>query len=202
MNRRIIDDITNFIFINDKPQKADIIMIPGASSPDLPEYAAELYKQGFSNKIIPAGKYSIKHGKFVGVKEKQDFYNKEYLTECDFYCDVLKINGVSQNDIICEDMSMSTRENAIFSKAKLDEEKIDVKTAIIVCKAFHARRCLMYYQLAFPNTEFIICPVNGLGVTKENWWTFDYGIKRVLGEVTRIGNQFNTDFEKNIKGDL
>ncbi len=43
MNDKIIADITNFIFVEDKPQKVDAIFLPGGSHPEQPEYAAELY---------------------------------------------------------------------------------------------------------------------------------------------------------------
>ena len=43
-----IDDITRFIFLSDKPQKADILFIPGNGHAEPSEYAAELYHQGLS----------------------------------------------------------------------------------------------------------------------------------------------------------
>lgn len=48
MNNRIINDITNLIFVEDQPQKVDAIFLPGGSHPEQPEYAAELYKQGIA----------------------------------------------------------------------------------------------------------------------------------------------------------
>jgi len=38
---RIITDITNYIFIEDAPEKADIIFIPSGSNPETAERAAE-----------------------------------------------------------------------------------------------------------------------------------------------------------------
>jgi len=108
---RIIDDITDFIFLEDKMQKSDIIFIPGGSHPELGEYAAELWKQGFAPLIMPSGGVSIKTGKFNGAKSKKELYNKDYKTDCDFLEDVLIINGVSENSIICEDRSGYTKEN-------------------------------------------------------------------------------------------
>ena len=55
MNNRIITDITNFIFIEDKPQKVDAIFLPGGSHPEQPEYAAELYRKGYAKWLIPSG---------------------------------------------------------------------------------------------------------------------------------------------------
>ena len=40
MNRRIVNDITDFIFLEDRLEKADAIFIPGGSYPELPERAA------------------------------------------------------------------------------------------------------------------------------------------------------------------
>lgn len=198
MNMRIIEDITNFIFIDDMLEKTDVIMIPGGSYPELPERAARLWKNSYAPVVIPSGGVSVKTGKFNGVKAKREIYNKNYLTECEFYTDVLTINGVEISSIIGENQSGNTADNARFSKQVLEEKNIYPKSAIICCKNFHARRCLMFYQFSFPNTKFIINPVpyseNGQDISRENWYKTEIGLKRVLGELHRLGNQFNPEF--------
>lgn len=52
MISRIITDISDFIFVADEPQKVDAIFLPGGSHPQQPEYAAELYRKGFTNVIF------------------------------------------------------------------------------------------------------------------------------------------------------
>ena len=190
MNDKIIADITNFIFVEDKPQKVDAIFLPGGSHPEQPEYAAELYKRGFAPICIVSGGVSVKRTKFGGVKSKADVYNGDYKTDCEFLTDALNINGVPKSAICGEDKSGHTRDNAFFSNKVADENGLSIKTAIIVCKAFHARRCLMLYSLAFPDTKFYVCPVVCMGITKENWCKTEQGIDRVLGELSRCGNQF------------
>lgn len=64
-------------------------------------------------------------------------------------------NGVPADAIIGEDQSGHTRDNAFLSRNVVDEKGIEIKTASIVCKAFHARRCLMLYQIAFPDVEIM-----------------------------------------------
>lgn len=76
MNNRIINDITNLIFVEDQPQKVDAIFLPGGSHPEQPEYAAELYKQGIAPILIVSGGVSVKKQKFDGVKSKTDIYSK------------------------------------------------------------------------------------------------------------------------------
>ena len=57
---RIIDDISDFIFVNDKPVKSDVIIIAGGSYPEPAETAAALYNSGFSDLVLAGGKYSKK----------------------------------------------------------------------------------------------------------------------------------------------
>lgn len=77
MNMRIIEDITNFIFIEDALEKADAIMIPVGSYPELPERAASLWTDGYFPIVVPSGGVSVKTGKFNGVKSKSDIYYKK-----------------------------------------------------------------------------------------------------------------------------
>lgn len=195
-NNRIIDDITDFIFVSGQPAKSDIIFLPGGSHPSTPEYAAKLYHEGYAPLLMPSGGVSVKLDKWPGVKEKADIYNGDYHTDCEFFTDVLKKNGVPVSAVIEENESGHTRDNAFFSKTAADKNGLDIKRGIIVCKSFHARRCLMLYQLAFPEAELIVCPVDVFGITKDNWFTSDLGANRVLGELARCGGQFVMDIKE------
>lgn len=192
---KIISDISNYIFVSDMPEKVDAIFIPGGSHPELPEYAAELYRQGYAKWLIPSGGVSVKRDKWPGVRSKADIYDGNYKSDCEFFTDALIKNGVPIDVIVGEDKSGHTRDNAFLSRKIVDERNIQIKTAIIVCKAFHARRCLMLYQMAFPDVEIRVCPIHCFNITKENWYKTEQGIDRVLGELTRCGNQFITDLK-------
>ena len=48
----------------------------------------------------------------------------------------------------------------------------------------------MLYQLAFPETELVVFPVDVFGITRDDWYTSQLGTERVLGELARCGNQF------------
>ncbi|AEV67272.1 YdcF family protein [Acetivibrio clariflavus] len=187
---KFIEDITEFIFISDEPQKSDIIFIPGSSYPEMAEKAAMLWKEKYSPLILPSGKYSIKLGSFSGPMSKTDIYTGQYTTEWEFLRDVLIKNGVGKSSILKEDEATNTYQNAIYSKKVTDRLKIEVKKAIICCQSFHARRCLMYYQLLYPQTEFTVCPVDTQGINSRNWHSTDEGIEKVLGELERCGHQF------------
>ena len=199
---RIISDITDYIFVSDEPEKADAIFLPGGSFPEQPEYAARLYQEGFAKWLIPSGGVSVKRDRWPGVRSKSDLYNGDYQSDCEFLTDVLLKNGVLASAIIGENQSGHTRDNAFFSRKAMDEKGIEIKTALIVCKAFHARRCLMLYQMAFPHVELRVCPVHCYNITKDNWYHSENGIDRVLGELARCGNQFVGDIKQYIAANL
>lgn len=196
MNNRIITDITNFIFVSDELEKVDAIFLPGGSHPEQPEYAAELYHRGYAKWLIPSGGISVKRDKWPGVRSKADIYSGDYQSDCEFFTDVFLKNGVPASAIIGEEQSGHTRDNAFFSRRVIDRRGIDIKTALIVCKAFHARRCLMLYQMAFPYVDIKVCPVHCYNITKDNWYKSETGIDRVLGELARCGNQFVGDVKQ------
>lgn len=195
---RYIDDISNFIFVEDELQKADIIFIPGGSYAEIAEKAAELWSDGYAPFILPSGKYGKLRGYFPGPISKSQVYNKKYETEWEFLKAVLIINGVDEKAVLKEDRATFTYENALFSKSVTDDLHMDIKRAIICCKSFHARRCLMYYEMVYPNTEFVMCPSDIRGISKENWFKSEDGINKVLAEVERCGSQFREMLKKEI----
>ena len=77
---------------------------------------------------------------------------------------------------------------------------IPVKTAILACHAFHARRALLYYQAAMPDVRFLVCPAPTPGYAREDWYLTEKGRARVLGEVQRLGGQVSEVFAMMLQG--
>ena len=93
MASRIITDISDFIFVEDTPEPADAIFLPGGTHAEQPEYAAALYRQGYGKWLIPSGGVSVKKERWPGVSSKADVYTGDYHTDCAFFIDVLRKNG-------------------------------------------------------------------------------------------------------------
>ena len=191
MYEKFLKQTEDFIFIDDKPEKADVIFVPGNGYPQMAEKAAELYRRGLAPRVLPSGRYSVTVGKFAGVLDREEYYNGDYETEWDFLKDVLIKNGVPEKAILREDQATFTYENAIFSRQVADKVGLKIKKAILCCKSYHSRRSLMYYQLLFPDTEFFVVPVDADGITRENWRKTEEGIEAVTGEINRIMKQFS-----------
>ena len=197
--RNNIDDITRYIFIEDEPQKSDIIFIPGSSNWVLAETAASLYKEGKANKIMPSGMYFYKIGRFLNERVTDERYKGNFRTEAEFLSSVLVKNGVENKDILIEEKATNTYENAIFSRDLLKENNLTVKKAIICSQAFHARRAFMTYSHLFPGTEFYVVPTDTQGITADSWYKTERGIQVVLGELKKCGEYFEEYFLDGIR---
>lgn len=191
MNQAFLDQITEFVFAEHKLERADIIFIPGSGHPQLAEEAARLYHQGWAPWILPSGRYSITTGKFSGVLDKQECYQGSYETEWDFLSQVLQEKGVPGTAILKEDRATYTYENAIYSRQVTDGMGLEIKKAILCSKPYHARRCLLYYQLLYPDTRFMVYPIKDSKIQRDNWFLTEEGTRLVFGELERMGTQFH-----------
>ncbi len=179
------DAITEFIFVEDQPERSDVIFVPGGSFPDTALRAAELYRQGYAPYVLPSGKYSITEGKFVPPD------GGDSDTECAYLCSVLTGAGVPEEAILRESEATFTWENAIYSRRRTNQAGLKVRRAVLCCQAFHARRSLLYYQQQFPETVFYVCPAVTRGISRKTWAHTREGIDTVLGELERCGSQFH-----------
>ena len=186
----VIREITSFIFREDEPEKSDIIFIPGGAYAEIAEHAAALFRQSFAPMLLPSGKHSITNDSFRGARGPlSEKYPGPYRTEWDFLSDVLQKNGVAQTAILKENQATHTYQNAVFSRKAVDQANIHVKKAILCCQAFHARRCLLYYQMLFPDTTFLVCPAVTRNVSRDNWYQTPAGVDLVMSELSKCGDQ-------------
>ena len=190
MYDRYLEKTADYIFVEDQPEEADIIFVPGNGYPQMAELAADFYKKGLAPYILPSGRFSIVTGEFSGVLAKKELYHEKYETEFAFLKDVLIKNGVKEDAILKEDQATFTYENAKLSRKVTDAAGLQIKKAIICCKSYHARRSLMYYQDSYPETEFLVCSVCADGISRENWKNTLEGRQAVSGEISRIICQF------------
>ena len=179
---KFLEELTNFIFLEDEPQKADVIFLPGSEEGVLAKTAARLYLEGYAPLIVPSGKYA----KWTGHSMVDQFE-----TESDHFAYLLMEEGVPEEAILNEREPTYTYQNAINTRKLLDERGIKVKKALLCCHAYHARRSKLYYQILFPETEILVIPTITKGITRDNWFRNREMSDIVLGEIERCGSQFH-----------
>lgn len=189
---KFLRDITEFIFLEDLPEKADLIIVPGNTWPQPARRAAALYHEGMAPYIVVSGRYSKGQQTFAGAACEGDRYKGVYMTEADFLTDVLIREGVPETAVLQERKAEFTLENARYIRRLLEEKKMTVKKALICCQAFHARRCRMYFEYVFQDTdvEFLMCPAVTQEISRCSWMESQKGLDTVLGELRRCGEQF------------
>ena len=104
--RSFLKDMTDFIFVSDQPQEADIIFIPGGSYGAICCTAANLWQRNFAPYILPSGRYSKLSGKFSGPSEEdfllpftKDTAKMAFSTEYDYFHALLHQAGIPENAI-------------------------------------------------------------------------------------------------------
>ncbi len=179
--------VTDFIYVEHAPEKCDAIFIPGSLHPYHIRRAAELYHEGYAPWVIPSGKYGL---------TRPFSPDAAYATEWAWMQSELMRQGVPENAILREDQATYTWENAQFSRALTDCLGLTIRRGMLCCRSFHARRALLYYQAAYPDTEWFVCPGEETGLTRNDWFKTPEGRARILGEVRRLGDQVNEVFEQ------
>jgi len=104
-------------------------------------------------------------------------------------------SGIDKNAILVEKDAheRGTYDNAFNSRAVTDALGLTIKTAIICCKPFHARRCLMSYAWAYRDTKLLVCPAeleSQKNTNRENWFNNSDGIERIMSELKKCGQYF------------
>ncbi len=168
---KTINAITKFIFIEDKPSKADLIIVPGSSHAGLAKKASELYLNGFARKVLFTGGYNPK------IRKAESFFGKGTAIK----------SGLPAKDIFCEDKSTNTRENALATLALLKHLNLKYKKIILVSKPYHARRLLMTFRSVFPKVNFfIVTAKDDRNINKDNWWKNKEKADKVEEEIGKI----------------
>ena len=191
-NRAYIDAVTRFIFVEDPPEKSDILFIPGSSHDEHVRLAASLYHSGYAPYILPSGLHAKSAEAFSG--------DPAYASEWEWMRHLLMELGVPDERILREDHATFTWENATFSRKVTDSIPLHVEQAILCCRSYHARRALFYYQAAFPETRFLTVPAPVPGITRDTWFRTEEGRHEVLGEVRRMGSQVMEIFDCLMEG--
>lgn len=206
----LTDSITEFIFAEDAPQKADVILVCGSARLEPARRAAELYREGYAPYVLATGRYGERYSDFrtemIRVAENDGRDPAEYLrvieeqaglaghsfpeTEWAYQRDALVLAGVPEQAILREDRSVNTFENALFARRLLEERGIPSDRLILCCQAFHARRAKMTIATEFPNTKILVCPAATRGITRTAWHRTADGYDKVMDELQKCGTYF------------
>lgn len=131
----------------DKPVDSDAIVILGGGDQGRVEEAADLYKSGYSDKVI-----------ITPVEER--YTSEELIT-------ILRHYGFAEEDITIEEESTSTYSNAQKTIEIMDNNNLD--SALVVTSDYHIKRAkIAFDRINEGSKEFHYIPATNLA--GENWY--------------------------------
>ena len=136
--------IWDFLCLNEKPRKADVIVGFGNFNEDIPRRAAELYLQGYAPKILFTGGLGRNT---VGLLPE---------SEAARFARVAMSCGVPECDIIKEDKSTNTAENIHFTRNLLEELNVSHDHILGVHQPFMERRITAAMGVYWPEQSFSV----------------------------------------------
>jgi hypothetical protein len=198
-NKKAIKLITKLCFRkNNNLKKVDGIFVYSsiAGIDRLVKLLNEILSEDISNKIFITGGITPKH-------IKEDLGIKPELTEADTLLGALDLGKYKDLEVFVERKSTNTLEN-VMESLKNPEFK-ECKSLLFIFKSHAAGRGYLTLRKFFPSVEIIQQSFNTKydkaekEITKDNWYTFDFGRRRVWGEYLRIktyGTRGDIEYEE------
>ncbi|MBM7692173.1 uncharacterized SAM-binding protein YcdF (DUF218 family) [Peribacillus deserti] len=172
--------MTNLLFrgIEDNNKNGDCIFVAGSSKAvqyRLPK-AVQLYKEGRAGKILFSG----------GVTWMGSDYPEAIMLKNEAIA-----LGVSEKDILIEDISLHTKENVLASLLVLDRAFYlhNIKRVLVVTAFYHMRRLHLTLKTYMPPwIKYTLCPVIDKTIREDNWFLSEIGRKRIETESIKLIN--------------
>jgi uncharacterized SAM-binding protein YcdF (DUF218 family) len=134
----------NYHLMGHKLEKADCILVLGSHDLRVAEHAADLYLQGWADRIIFSGGL----GRLTeGMWQRP---------EADVFADTAMQKGVPADRIWKENRSTNTGENLRLTQKLMEEKGVDFRKFIVVQKPYMERRAYATFKKHFPDKACLI----------------------------------------------
>jgi len=134
----------DYLSLREQPQKADCIVGFGNFNSNIARRAAELYHQGYADKILFTGGLGRNT---LGMLPEPEAVR---------FAKVAMAQGVPEGDIILEDKSTNTAENIRFTREKLRELGLPHDHLLGVHQPFMERRIKAAFGVYWPEVKLTV----------------------------------------------
>jgi len=134
----------NYHLMGHKLEKADCILVLGSHDLRVAEHAADLYLQGWADRIIFSGGL----GRLTeGMWQRP---------EADVFAEAAIQKGIPKDRIWKENRSTNTGENLRLTQKLMEEKGVDFRKLIVVQKPYMERRAYATFKKHFPDKDSLI----------------------------------------------
>ena len=166
----LLDKAGKFVYKKDELKPADVIVVLAGEEKESVEYGAYLFREEWAKKdriIMSGGPLVWKYSWSSLMKE-----HAEHL-------------GIPGKNILLEDKSRTTEENAKFTKEIL--QKYKYKSLILVNAPYHSKRAYTIFQKVMgKDIKIISAPVENSWFKFEDWWKRRRDRSMVLNEYSKF----------------
>jgi hypothetical protein len=198
-SKKAVRLITDLCFReDDQLKKVDGIFVYAStvSIEKLVKLLDNILSRGLSNKIFITGGTTPKHlAEELGIKP--------HLKEADLLLNAFELDKYRNLEVYVERNSTNTLEN-VTETLKFSEFR-DCGSLLFIFKSHPAGRGYLTLRKYFPDAEILQKTFNAKyeiaekEITRDNWFTFDFGRRRVWGEYLRIktyGRRGDIEFDE------
>jgi uncharacterized SAM-binding protein YcdF (DUF218 family) len=166
----LLDKAGRYLLKKDELKPADVIVVLSGEEKERINYGVRLFKDGWSRKdrIIMSG------GPAVGYRSSAGLM-KEYAAHL----------GIPARDILTEDRSRSTEENALYTKKLLSGRGF--KSIILVTSPYHSKRAwVIFREILGAQWKIINAPCEPSWFSFDGWWKRPRDRDTVLSEFSKF----------------
>jgi uncharacterized SAM-binding protein YcdF (DUF218 family) len=170
----ILNSMAHYLVYPDKKERSDfIVLLGGETDGQRTRKAVELYRAGLAPKII------VSSGARISWRTTE---SKEMVA-------LLRQLHVPDHDIVLEEKSRSTYENALYTRQMIKKETLRYKRITIVTDNWHTRRSVFIFRKVFADSGIEINSVGSYSLEKvqlDNWWHDHESAQTILSEWSRL----------------
>ncbi len=170
----LIQIVWDYQLMHQELCKADALVVLGNHDVQVAEYAAKLYLDGWAPLLVFSG----------GSGRSTEQWQK---TEAEIFTNAAVRLGVPAEKILLERKAANTGENILFTKALLEEKRIEVRQIIVVQKPYMERRSYATCKKLWPEVDVVVTspPIAckdyaPAGVSRDQW------VSIMVGDLQRI----------------
>jgi uncharacterized SAM-binding protein YcdF (DUF218 family) len=157
--------LPDLLTIDQSPEKADaIVVLAGDSDGSRVERAAQLFHEGYSDKLIISGGSIYRDVTWASLIRKR----------------ALEL-GIPADNIILQERSVTTWEDAYYSTEILHSMK--ATKVLVVTSSWHSRRSIACFNRADANILWISTPCTAHG---KQWWRDPNTTRAVISELLKF----------------
>lgn len=172
----ILKGIGHYLIDEDEPQQVEVIFVLGGNSYDRGEKGAELFLEGYANKIVCLGGNIPGFYLSIGIEKTESEMSADYIVN-DF--------NVPQENVVALKQGTSTiEESDIILKYAIDNR---FKKVIVVSDKLHTNRIRGVFENKFEENgiEVLLVGTPSSYYDEELWWTTEEGLIMVNNEFVK-----------------